>query len=948
MKKKLHTIQTLLLLWGLFSLQAPAQAQSMAPLPVDQKVKIGQLDNGLTYYIRHNEKPENRVEMYIVQKVGSILEEPHQRGLAHFLEHMAFNGTKNFPTQKDAEGVVDWCEKHGIKFGTDLNAYTSVDETVYNINNIPTTRPAIVDSCLLILHDWSNFILLEDEEIDKERGVIREEWRSRDNGMMRLYTEAQGVLYPGDKYADCMPIGNMEVVNNFAYQSLRDYYEKWYRPDLQGIIVVGDIDVEETENKIKHLFADIRMPQNPAERIYYPVSDNENPIVYIGSDPEITDPTFMLFFKTDAYPDEMKNDQTYLLTQYMLSLATSMLNTRFSELLQQAEPPFIYASAEYDDFFLAKTKKAFTLTVLSKGEGIRDALKAVLQEVQRMKKFGFTASEYERAKADFLQAVESAYNEREKTENVSYVYEYQNHFLNNEPIPGIEYEYAFASQVLPNIPVEALNQLVMSDDGLISANNRAAFLAIPESAKEFCPDKEEVATMLANIDQFKVSAYEDTISDAPLISEEPTSGTIVSETSSGQIYGTTKLELSNGVEVYIKPTDFKADEILMRGVSPGGSGLYPDQEKINISLLTSAPLLGGMGNFSSVELSKALAGKKASVTASIGNRTESVSGSSSPKDLETMLQLTYLTFTAPRQDMDAFNSYKTRLKARLESAKADPMNSFSDSLSAMLYDHHPRLLLMQPEMVDQIDYDRVLELYKDRFCDASDFRFFFVGNINIEEAKPLIAKYLGSLPATHRKEEGKDTGMRWIKGINSKEYVKELQTPMATIYMGYTGNVAYTVRNSILMSFLYQALDMDFIEQVREQEGGTYGVECIGSLTKYPEQQEILQIMYQTDPAKREQLNALIDKIVGEMAAHGPSQSHLQKVREYMVKQYADNQKENGYWLGNLTEYFETGEDFTDGFLDMVNGITAEDVRQFANELIKQGNKMTLIFTAAE
>ena len=937
----------LLVVMALIALTQVSAQMQMPPIPTDPNVRIGKLDNGLTYYIRHNEKPENRVEMYIAQKVGSILEEPRQRGLAHFLEHMAFNGTKNFPTKKDAEGVVDWCEKHGIKFGTDLNAYTSVDETVYNINNIPTTNPAIVDSCLLILHDWSNFVLLEDEEIDKERGVIREEWRSRDNGMMRLYTEAQSVLYPGDKYADCMPIGSMDVVNNFPYKDLRDYYEKWYRPDLQGIIIVGDINVDEIEGKIKTMFADIPKPVNPAERIYYPVADNDEPIVYIGSDPEITNPTIMVFFKTDAFPNEMKNNMTYLLTQSMINLGTSMLNSRFGELRQSANPPFIYAAAGYEDFFLAKTKEAFTIQATSKGDGVRETLQAILTEVQRMKKFGFTASEYERARADFMQMIESAYNEREKTENVSYVAEYQANFLDNEPIPGIEYEYQLMSQLAPNIPVDAINQLVMSDEGLISKNNRVIFIAIPESSKESCPTKEEVIAMLKNMDNLEVTAYEDKVSDEPLMAQEPTGGSIVSETAN-QIYGTTKLVLNNGIEVYLKPTDFKADEILMAGTSEGGSSLYPDKDILDISVLNSVATLGGLGNFSQVDLQKVLAGKKVSVNASVGGRTESISGSSSPKDFETMLQLTYLRFTAPRQDADAFASYKARTKSMLESAKADPLNSLNDSLQVLLYGHHPRVFAMQPEHVDQINYDKVMQMFNDRFSDAGDFKFFFVGNIDLETAKPLIAKYLGSLPSNGRKEASRDTGMRWQKGLRVNEYAKPLQTPQATIFMGYTGKVAYTLRNSILMSVLYQALDMDFTEQVREQEGGTYGVTCMGQLTKYPEEEEILQIVYQTDPTKRQQLNTLIDKIVAEMAQNGPSEAHLQKVKEYMQKQYTDNQKENSYWLGNLSEYFDSGVDFTQGFLDIVNSLTAKDVQQFANDLLKQGNKATLILTAQE
>ena len=710
MKRILRTFGMMMVMTIIAITQAFAQMQ-MPPIPIDENVRIGQLDNGLTYYIRHNEKPENRVEMYIAQKVGSILEEPRQRGLAHFLEHMAFNGTKNFPTQKDAEGVVDWCEKHGIKFGVDLNAYTSVDETVYNINNIPTTNPAIVDSCLLILHDWSSFVLLEDEEIDKERGVIREEWRSRDNGLMRLYTEAQGVMYPGDKYADCMPIGSMDIVNNFPYQDLRDYYEKWYRPDLQGIIIVGDINVDEIEGKIKTMFADIEKPANPAERIYYPVSDNDTPIIYIGSDPEITNPTLMLFFKTDAFPDEMKNNLTYLLTKYMIDMCTSMLNARFSELRQSANPPFIAAYAIYDDFFLAKTKEALTIQATSKGDGVKETLNAILQEVQRVKKYGFTASEYERARANFLTQVETAYNEREKTENISYVSEYQQHFLNNEPIPGIEYEYNITNQLAPNIPVDAINQLVMSDEGLISKNNRVLFIAIPETSKEFCPTQDEALAMISNMDNMEVAAYEDKVSDEPLMAQEPAGGRIVSETPN-QIYGTTKLVLSNGVEVYLKPTDFKADEILMEGTSVGGSSLYPDKDILDITALNSVATLGGLGNFSQVDLQKVLAGKNVSVNASVGGRTESINGSSSPKDFETMLQLIYLRFTASRQDADAFASYKTRTKSQLESAKANPLSSFSDSLQVALYGHHPRVFTMQPEHVDQINYDKVMQMFK--------------------------------------------------------------------------------------------------------------------------------------------------------------------------------------------------------------------------------------------
>ena len=553
-----------------------AQEMQLPPIPVDPAVRIGHLDNGLTYYIRHNEKPENRVEFYIAQKVGSIQEEPRQRGLAHFLEHMAFNGTKNFPGNEKGKGIVDWCESHAIKFGTNLNAYTSVDETVYNISNVPTDNTAVLDSCLLILHDWSNYVLLEDEEIDKERGVIREEWRSRNSGLLRVYTDAQETMYPGSKYADCMPIGNIDVVNNFPYQDLRDYYNLWYHPDLQGIIIVGDINVDEMEGKVKALFSEIPKATGKPERIYYPVSDNDAPIIYIGNDKEVSTPNVQIFFKHDATTNEEKESMAYLLQTYMLSMVSSMLDERFEEMTQQANPPFNGAGSDYGDYFLSKTKEAFNVTVITKADGIETGLQAALTEIERMKRFSFTASEYERARANYLQRLESAYKERNNTQNANFVNEYVQHFLNNEPIPGIEQEYSIMQQIAPNIPVEAINALVQQQ--LIPDNNRVVFIAVPESAVDKCPTKEQVLNMLNGMSQLQVEAYVDNVSDEPLVSDIPATGKIVKEETG--MYGSTKLTLNNGVQVYIKKTDFKEDEIRMRAVSPGGTTQFDDKDKL--------------------------------------------------------------------------------------------------------------------------------------------------------------------------------------------------------------------------------------------------------------------------------------------------------------------------------------------------------------------------------
>lgn len=921
--------------------QAVAQQMQFPPLPVDKNVRIGQLDNGLTYYIRHNKLPENRAEFYIAQKVGSILEEPQQRGLAHFLEHMAFNGTKNFPGDDKGLGVIPWCETVGIKFGTNLNAYTSIDETVYNISNAPIDRTGVLDSCLLILHDWSNYILLKDDEIDKERGVIREEWRSRNSGILRVYTDLLPTIYPGDKYADCMPIGSIDVINNFPYKDIRDYYHKWYRPDLQGIVIVGDIDVDAVEAKLKAVFADVQKPVNPAERTYYPVTDNKEPIVAIGTDKEVDDPSIEIYFKQDATPDSEKNNVGYLASQYMTSMISSMLNARLSELVQSANPPFTRASSYYSDFFVAKTKEAFALSASSKADGIETALKTLLQETERARRFGFTESEYARARANYLQSLESAYNEREKTKHGSYVREYVQNFLNGEPIPGIEAEYAMMNQLAPNIPLQAMNMVMQQ---LVPDSNQVVIIAGPAKEGLKYPTKEEVINLLKGMKDLDLQAYVDKISDEPLMKEAPKGGKIISE-KEGDIYGSTRLVLSNGVTVYVKKTDFKADEIRMKGTSLGGKSIFPDKDALNFAVMDNVIAVGGLGNFSQVDLTKVLAGKKVSVNAGLGATTENVFGTCSPKDFETMMQLTYLTFTAPRKDAEAFESLKNRMKAQLESAQANPLSSINDSLQKAMYNNHPRVVMMKPEMVDQIDYDRILEMYNDRFKDASDFTFYFVGNIDLETAKPLIAEYLGALPAINRKETFKDTKMSIRKGVYKNEYAKEQQTPTATIVFLYSGKAPYTLKNDILLSFATQVLDMVYTEEVREKEGGTYGVNCFGDLQKYPKEQLLLQIVFQTDPAKKDKLAGIVVDELKKLAAEGPSDVHLQKVKEYMLKKYADNQKENGYWMNNLNDYFYYGMDMTEGYTDIVNSITAKDIQKFVSDLLKQGNEIEVTMT---
>nr|WP_321028702.1 insulinase family protein [Bacteroides nordii] len=911
----------------------------LPPIPVDPNVRIGQLDNGLTYYIRKNVLPENRADFYIAQKVGSIQEEENQRGLAHFLEHMCFNGTTHFP----GDALKQYLERIGVKFGENLNAYTSVDETVYNISNVPVTVPGAIDSCLLILHDWSNDLTLDPKEIDKERGVINEEWRTRMSAMQRMQEKMLPQMFAGTKYATCFPIGTMDVVMNFKYQTLRDYYEKWYRPDLQGIVVVGDIDVDAIEAKIKTMFADVPAQPEAAERVYYPVNDNKEPIVIIEQDKEQPHIQALIFNKHDATPDDQKNNMGYMVQNYATNLISSMLNARLNELTQTANPPFIYAGTFEGEFFVAKTKSAFTGVVVCKEGSVEDGIANLLREMERARQFGFTETEYGRARAEYLRQLESAYNERDKRKNETYVNEYVRNFLDKEPIPGIENEYAIINQIAPNIPVAALNQMMQA---LVTDSNQVVAIFGPEKEGLKLPTKDAVLKMLNDAKTEKLTAYVDKVSDEPLMAEKPQGGKIVSE-KINPLFGTTELTLSNGAKVILKKTDFKADEIRMKGVSLGGSSLFPDSEIINIKSL-DAISTGGLGNFSAVDLEKVLAGKKASVSYSIGDKTEGVTGNCSPKDLETMLQLTYLTFTAPRRDDDAFASYKNRSKASLQNQELNPSVAFGDSIQATVYNHHPRAIRMKADMIDQIDYDKLLEMYKDRYKDASDFTFILVGNIDIDKDKELIAEYLGALPAINRKETFKDTKMEMRKGTCKNEFTRQQETPKASVLVLYNGKCKYDQKNNLLMSMTSQILDLIYTEKVREDEGGTYGVYVGGNLSKYPKEKAFLQIIFETAPEKKDKLMEIIFAEAANLAKNGPSEANLNKVKEYMLKKHKEDLKENNYWLGNIDEYLFTGVDMVKDYENIVNSITTKDIQKFADELLKQKNEIEVTMVSPE
>ncbi len=927
MRKILSTLAILVITITAFAQQNP-------PQPMDPAVRHGKLDNGLTYYIRHNSLPENRADFYIAQKVGSMQEEDSQAGLAHFLEHMAFNGTTNFPGKE----MLNFLEVNGVKFGENVNAYTSFDETVYYLSNVPVMRQGMVDSALLILHDWANEIALEGEEIESERGVIREEWRTRGGAQSRLWEKMLPVMFKDSKYANRLPIGSIDVINNFEHQEIRDYYEKWYRPDLQGIIIVGDIDAEKVEAQVIELFSKIELHPDAAERVYFPVPDNEETIVSIASDKEATNTSLMLFYKHEPLPDEIKLSQAGFVLNYIKSVASSMINDRFEEITQKPNSPFLGAYAYDGDFFVAKTKDAWTVASASADDKIEDALAAMIRETERMKRFGFTESEYERARENTIKRYENSYNNRDKQPNRVYSQEYVSSFTNNEPFPGIDYEYNMINMIAPNIPLEVINQSVGQ---MIQDNNMVISISGPEKEGLVYPTAEEVLALVERTKAEEIEAYAEEVSDEPLIVTPPAQGEIA-KTEVNEALDATVWTLSNGMKVVLKETDFKDDEIIMTASSTGGYSQYAIQEPLNAKVMSDIMSLGGVGNFSTVNLRKVMAGKTASARPTVSLTSQGFSGSSSIKDFETMMQLVHLYFTAPRQDQDAFDSFIERMQSALKNAEAEPMVAFSDTISHTLYGDNPLTGRLKLEDLKNIDYDKIMTMYKQIFLNPGSFVFTFVGNIDQEAIKPAVLTYLASLPGEAVKGEFLEVPMDIRKGVHTNIFQQEMQNPKASVFNVFSGEIERTQKNRVTMSIFDQILDIVYTEKVREDEGGTYGVSSRGSIARYPANQTILQIMYDTDPAKMEHLNAIVHKELKDIAVNGPRTEDFNKVKEFMNKKYSENIKQNSYWLGNLDTYYFYNEDNHSDYLTVLNSITMDDVKEFVAELLAQENEVVI------
>lgn len=913
-------------------------------LPADTAVRVGKLDNGLTYFIRKNTLPQNRADFYIAQRVGSMQEEDSQKGLAHFLEHIAFNGTKHFP----GKAMINWLETLGARFGSNINAYTGFDETVYTLKDIPVERKSVVDSCLLILHDWSCAISLEDKEIDAERGVIQEEWRTGENGDKRVIERALKDMFPGHRYGERIPIGSMDVVRNFKYKELRDYYKKWYRPDLQALIIVGDIDVEHVERTIKAQFRDVPKPQNPAPREYLPVADHKGVLTSIQTDPEKIATQISIAYKTQRIPDEIKATDVGLQIEYIKAVISAMLGERFAEITKKPNAPFMGAQAGILPYaYIARTRDALTFMAATADGKAIEGIKALTTEVERLRQHGFTESEYKRASKNFMANLKKAYNERDKRKNNAFTTAYVDYFTKGGTLADIDTQYALYQQIAEMLPVEAINALVQN--ALAQEDNISLGIAGPDKPEFKYPSSDELKKLYQEARSQKVEPYKEEASQEQLLDKLPKAGRIVKEDKAGK-WGSTVWTLSNGVQVIFQPTKHKEDQILLHATRPGGIYALTDATATELRIMEEVSSLGGLGRFDETALTKALTGRVAEVSAEIGSTTDELSGNSSKEDLETMLQLVYLNLTAPRSDREAFEAYKEKKLNLIATLQSNPMTSVSDSLMTMLQPGDRLYQSLSADEVKSVDYERVMQLYRSRMTNAKDFKFFLVGNIDAKVLRPLVERYIASLPV-NKKLNTKPTDSlvpRYASGELNKIYSKPMATPMSLVVNVFSGKLDYIQENSLKLRIASEVLNQIYTKTLREEEGGTYGAQVSGSIARVPNGQAGLQVVYQTDPTKVEHLNAIVIKELDKVIKEGVESEYFDKVISNLNKAHKVRLEENDYWLGQLSTYYTQGQDYVTNYEKILGGITKEDVRQLLGQLIEQKNKLLMVLKPEE
>jgi len=913
---------------------ALAQGTADKPLQLDPAVRTGTLKNGLRYFIRNNAKPEDRAELRLVVKAGSVLEDPDQQGLAHFVEHMAFNGTKNFKKHE----IVDFLESSGMRFGADLNAYTSFDETVYMLQ-LPTDNPRTLDRGIQVLEDWAHNISFEDDEIDKERGVVIEEWRSRRGADARIREHTYPVLMYKSPYPERFPIGRKEILDTFRHETVRRFYKEWYRPDLMAVVVVGDIDPDAIEKMIKDRFNRIPPSSNPRPRFQAVIPDHPQTLIAIATDPEATGSSvtvrYKLPFRQTVTEGDYRND-------LINTLFVTMLNQRLAELRQQGEPPFLNARAGAYNFGTAK--RFFDLSAAVENGGVLRGLAAMLAETERVRRSGFTQTELDRTRQDMLRGISQLYSERDKIESQSYASEYADYFLEGVPSPGIETEYAISRTLLPAISLDEVNAMAAR---LMPEQNRAIAVVSPQKDGVKVPNEIEILATFNNIARATLPAYVDKATDGPLLAQPPVAGRITGEKTNPTI-GTIEWTLSNGARVVLKPTDFKNDEVLFASSSFGGSSLASDEDYLSASIATAAVGEGGVGNFGKIELEKALTGKAVGVSPYIGELQEGINGSTSPEDLETMFQLIHLYFTSPRRDSTAFAGLLARTRASLQNRDSRPEQQFYDSLQAILSQHHPRRRPLTIDALDKVNLDRALSFYRDRFADAGDFTFFFVGNLKPETIRPYVETYLASLPSNGRKETWRDLGVRPPTGVVTTEVRKGVE-PKSQVALVFSGPFSWSRENRHVLGAVMDLLEYRLREVIREDKGGTYGVNIYASPSRYPVERYSAVINFGCAPDRVEELTKAALDLIEEFKKDGPRAADMEKLKETERRDRESSLRQNGFWIGSLQNSYLYGEDPNDILTGdrLIEKLTPEEARQAAIRYFDMNNYVKAVLYPA-
>jgi len=926
-----------LLLVLLLAICVKANAQTLdlnTPLPQDNSIRKGVLKNGMTYYLHPTDVTKNVASYYIIQNVGSILENDNQQGLAHFLEHMAFNGTESFP----GKAFLNKLQENGLVFGKDINAYTSFDETVYNIDDVPTT-PELTDTSLQILHDWSNYLLLTDEEIDAERGVIKEEWRTRQNGGMRILQQTIGTKYGNSKYAKRLPIGQMDVVENFEYKALRDFYHDWYRTDLQAIAIIGDFDVDKMETTIKDKFSSIPAVENPPKRFVVKIEDNETLAYKIAMDQEVSTSNISFRIRHDK---SLENETVLSFKEDLLnSMIVSILNTRFSELTQKSDAPFIRIGVNFGQ--LSRLHKSFGIQIMPKPNMQQASFKLAMNELNRAVKFGFTNSEIKRTIAVFNSYYENQIAKIDDRSHKRIIRGIQSNYLENSNLSDLAKEYELAKVFFNEI---TNSDLLNSLQSIYTKKNRSVVVTGVDGNNNLteAQTKEIIATAENNT---SLQPYDEEKEVLTLMTGVTlTSGSIVSEKKNEDL-GFTTYTLSNGIHVHYKFVDKNKNTVTLQAISDGGKSLIKNEDIPSVEIVFGVAQSSGLGAFSATELPKVLTGKTASTNLNISSLTESVSGSSSTKDVETMLQLVNLRFTNPRLDTTGYDILIQNINNYVIGKSQDLKAKMNDSIITTLYgNNHPTKRLFNEEFVAEMSLDKVKRIYDDRFSNASDFTFFIVGDVSENNIEPLLEKYIASLPATNVKENWKYNLAEWSQKNTDKDIYLSMQDAKSTINIAVKKDIPFNLKDQFLMKTLGSILKLRYTESLREQEGGTYGASVSGYLIKEPKSRAYISVKFDCNPELAEKLIAIVYKEMDNIKDGAVLQEDLDKTTTNFLKERKDSKNFNGYDMAAIKNYVLEGYniELPENFEDIINSITTKDIQDIANRVLTDYKSFEIVF----